>query len=275
MESRNAGPSRADVLMRRQHAKQRPLVIAHRGGAGLLPENTMPAFRNAVALGCDALELDVHGTRDGHIVVSHDPSVDRTTEGTGSIRELSLAEVQRLRVTPSLESDCRIPRLAELFDAFPQIPMIIDIKQRDPDIVEPFCDLLRAYERERVTVVGSFHASVLRRVRRRCPETPTSFLPGEVKRYYARSFLSGMPGRLGQLLHALWPVSGPTELLIPERQGAVYLLSPRLLRSIRRDGLFLGVWTVNEREAMQRMTEKGVHGIITDYPDVALEVTGQ
>ncbi|MEA2625619.1 MAG: glycerophosphoryl diester phosphodiesterase, partial [Candidatus Binatota bacterium] len=124
-------------------AGPRPRIFGHRGAAGVAPENTLASFQRALDDGAEILELDVHATRDGEVVVIHDPTVDRTTDGHGAVRDLTLADLGRLDAGhaflrdggfPFRGSGIRVPTLAEVIDEFPTVPLNVEIKQREPEI---------------------------------------------------------------------------------------------------------------------------------------------
>ena len=172
-----------------------PLVFAHRGGSGLWPENTLYAYERAVALGVDILELDIHSTSDGALVVMHDDRVDRLTDGSGEIRSKTLAELKQLdagyrwtqdggKTYPYRGQGITIPTLEEVFSAFPGLRINIDIKQQFPSIVEPFTRLLEKHHKLDEVMVGSFHESELRLFRRRCPGVATAAGVLEVRLFY-------------------------------------------------------------------------------------------
>jgi glycerophosphoryl diester phosphodiesterase len=168
----------------------RVLLMAHRGGEGMWPSNTLYAFQHAAALGADVLELDIHATQDGVLVVRHDPFVESTTDGQGYICDLTLAEIQRLdagytwtgdggQTFPFRSLGISIPTLEEVLQAFPTARLNIDIKPEDPAVVAPFVDLLRKYDKVTQVMVGSFHQRQLRLFRQLCPEAHTAAGVGE------------------------------------------------------------------------------------------------
>lgn len=254
-------------------------VIAHRGGGALYPENTVAAFRNAVRLGVDALELDIHATSDGEIVVSHDPTIERTTEGAGYISRLTAAELGEFDAGywwqppssppgseeyPARGKGHKIPTLKKLFDEFPQMPMVIDIKQRAPDITGPFAELIRTYERERFTYVGSFHSDTLRRFRRTAPAVPTCLYRAEVKR-----LVYGAAFRVGWLM----PMRGQMAS-VPPRSGGREIINGRFVSAAHRRGIAVSVWTIDSVSEAERLASLGVDSIVTDRPDLMLERFG-
>ena len=144
----------------------RPLVFAHRGGSALAPENTMAAFANGLALGADGLELDVHLSRDGHAVVLHDPTVERTTDGCGAVADMLAADLQRLDAGYHYARDgrhpwrgrgCGIPLLRDVLTRFPTVPVIVELKTPDPELVRVTVGELRAAGAVSRVMVGSFH----------------------------------------------------------------------------------------------------------------------
>ncbi|HEV2802657.1 MAG TPA: glycerophosphodiester phosphodiesterase [Pyrinomonadaceae bacterium] len=253
-------------------ATRRPLVMAHRGGAGVWPENTAHAFAHAAALGVDVLEMDLHATADGALVVIHDATVDRTTNGTGRVSALTLAELKRFdagyrwtndggRTYPFRGTGITVPTLREVLERFPQTRLNIDIKQAQPSIVEPFCRTLsETRATERVTV-ASFSSQTLAEFRRACPEVATSAGAEEV-------------GVLSSELQAGRGVAlKPTPFRIvqvPEWVGGRAGLTPEAVAALKRAGLEIHVWTINEEASMRRMIALGVDGIMTDYPDKLL-----
>ncbi|MFW5684241.1 MAG: glycerophosphodiester phosphodiesterase [Spirochaetota bacterium] len=252
-------------------------VIAHQGGNHLWPDNTMPAFRNAVEMGVDALELDVHSTADGVLVVIHDETVDRTTNGSGLVKELTLAEIRGLDAAwnwphhvetdeyPYRGQGIKIPTLEEVLREFPDVPMAIEIKQADPPIVEPFGELLQRYDREQNTIVASFHPEVMHSFRESFPRFATSGVEPEIRTFYVM-----------KTIFAGWLYPPPMEAFqVPETSGDLQVITPRFVRAAHRRGINVQVWTVNDAESMRRILDAGVDGIITDRPDLLLEVLGR
>lgn len=244
------------------------LIVGHRGAAGLAPENTLPAFAAALEHGAHMLELDVWPTRDGHIVVLHDETVDRTTDGTGRITDMTLDEVKALdagyrftadggRTYPWRGRGVTVPTLEEVLTAFPDVPFIVEIKHADPNVVPAVLSAIdRAGARGRV-MIGSFHSAVLQRVRQLAPDIPTGYGLEEAVRYVIAQRLG-----LGAFLRPVAPA-----LQVPESYGRLRVVDPGFARLARRKGLQLHVWTVNDEEQMMRLVGFGVDAIITDYPD--------
>ncbi|NDJ60130.1 MAG: glycerophosphodiester phosphodiesterase [Chloroflexi bacterium] len=250
------------------------LVIAHRGGAGLRPENTLAAFEHAVELGVDVLEMDVFSTADGVLVTIHDDTVDRTTDGTGRVQDFTFAELQTLdagytwptiRETDGEAGTYRgqgitIPALEEVFETFPDTLMSIEIKQREPSIVAPLCDLIREHDLAAWVVIGSFHEDAMAEFRAACPEVPTSGVESEISSFFTANLLGGTDDYT--------PISRAFQL--PEYFGELPLVTPSFVRNANRRGIGVYVWTINEPETMAELIDIGVNGIITDYPDELL-----
>lgn len=251
-------------------------AIAHRGGEGLWPSNTLYAFERAVALGVDVLEMDFHRTADGALVIRHDPTVDSTTNAAGEIRSLTLAQIKTLdagytwtdddgRSYPYRGQGITIPTLEEVFQAFPNVRMNFDIKPREPEVVDQFVRTLRDYDRQAWVMVGSFHDRQLARFRQLCPEVPTAAGVSETRRFY-------MLQRAGL---ARFFRAAAKAFQIPETAEGRRIITPGFIRSAHALGLRVDVWTVNPLEDMRRLIEWGVDGIITDYPDRLVDLLGR
>jgi glycerophosphoryl diester phosphodiesterase len=268
------GARAVDYQVFKQNAA-RPLVFAHRGGAKIAPENTIFAFTKAVEMGVDAIELDVHGTADGKMVVMHDATVDRTTDGSGAVNTKTLAELKQLNAGyrwspdggntfPFRESKLSIPTLEEVFDAFPQMTFNIEPKQGEPSIIEPLCRTLREHRMTERVIVGSFSQSIIDEFRATCPEVATSASPSEVGKFLTM-FKAGLSKNYSPVMQALQ---------VPESAG-VQVVSREFIEAAHERNLKVHVWTVNETTDMQRLLEMGVDGIMTDYPDRLLALLKQ
>jgi glycerophosphoryl diester phosphodiesterase len=255
----------------------RPLVMAHQGGEELWPSNTMFALERAVALGVDVLEMDLHVTADGALVLIHDETVDRTTDGMGVVEQMTLAEVKALdaghywtdddgQTFPFRGQGITIATLEEVFQAFPAMPMNIEIKLvENVPVVEPFCQMIRQYGMQDKVLVASFHQDALDQFRATCPEVSTSTTQNEVINFFARHFVG--------LAASYSPVAQAVQ--VPEYRSGIHILTPRFIKDAHSRGMDVHVWTVNDAEDMQRMIDLGVDGIITDRPDILLELLGR
>lgn len=246
-----------------------PLFAAHRGGALLWAENSLLAFRNALDLGADFLELDVHLTRDGEVVVIHDPTLDRTTNGTGPVRARTLAELRALRLKDRggavLEE--RVPTLEEVvaLAVAGKRQMLLEIKtderrQRYPEIEEKVFAVLDRHRFTPFTVVMAFEAATWRRLRQIRSDARVAAL------YSARMLPAAAVGAEIEML-------GQAGVSFVGLDQA--LVTAPVAKQARLAGLTLGVWTVNERDALARFIDQGVGVVITDRPDLAKELLGR
>lgn len=253
-----------------------PLVIAHRGGRGLWPENTLFAFERAAALKVDMLEMDLRLTRDGQLVVLHDALVDRTTNGSGAIAELDLDRVRALDAGYRWSADggeshpyrgqgIRIPTFAEVLERFPDYPKVVEIKVPDVGMEDALCDLLKAHGQRDKVLVSSFYERSLKRFRSLCPEVATSAGPTSVRLLVALDWI-GLGGLVSPSYQALQ---------IPEHSGNLRVASPGLMDTARQRGLAVQLWTINEQPTMRHLLDMGASGLITDYPDRALQLLGR
>lgn len=243
-----------------------PVLIAHRGGAALFPENTLEAFQAAAErYGCRFMELDVHATRDGIPVVIHDATVERTTDGAGAVRGLTLADLQRLDAAHRFRdpqgarwpAPCRVPTLEAVLAALPECLFSIDVKQAAPPCEAAVAAVIRRRGMERRVLLGAESGRAFRRIRRVAPDLPSFFTRGAVLRFLLWRALRLPPG-----------YRPPHHTLqIPERAGPLPLVTPGLLADAHRLGLPVLVWTVNEEEDMLRLLRLGVDGLMTDRPD--------
>lgn len=254
----------------------RPLVMAHQGGADLAPSNTMAAFRNAAQMGVDVLELDVHTTKDGVVVVIHDATVDRTTNGVGSVHDLTLSELQKLdagyrfspdngQTFPFRGQGVAIPTLQEVLSAFPALRINIEIKQANPPMEQAVAELIQqASAQNRVLVVAS-NQDVIERFRALMPDVATGASESEVRGFFYAQTLR---------VSAFYRPTADA-LQVPENFGSIQVLSPHFVQAAHAREVAVHAWTINDPEAMRRLLAMGVDGIITDRPDLALEVLGR
>jgi glycerophosphoryl diester phosphodiesterase len=253
-----------------------PLIIAHRGGDELWPGDTLYAFQQAAKLKVDLLEMDIHASVDGVLVVNHDETVDRTTNGSGKIKDLSLAQLKELdagyRWTmdngltyPFRGKGVNFSTLEEVFKALPGYKMNIEIKQATPSIVQPFCSLIRKYGKMNQVLVASFDDQVIKEFRNDCPEVATSASQSEVVSLVLLNyiFLSGTYS----------PVE--TAMQVPEEQFGIPVTTSSFIASAHNRGLKVYIWTINTEENIKKFIDMGVDGVITDRPDIALKLVGR
>ena len=233
-----------------------PIAMAHRGGA-LHPdnvgyENSMHAFQNAVDLGYRYLETDLHATSDGVVIAFHDSKLDRVTDRTGVIADLSWSEVGKAKINGHEP----IPRLDELLEHFPEIRFNLDIKAENG--LKPAAGVLRSANAIDRVCVSSFSQSRVRRIREDLgPRLCTGY--GEWEITLAR-FLPFALKSTGACLQ------------IPEGYGRLRVLTPGLIKRAHARGKQVHVWTVDDPATMRRLLDAGVDGIITDRTDLLRDV---
>ena len=254
----------------------RPLVIAHQGGDGIWPGDTMFAYENAVKIGADVLEMDAHITKDGQIVLMHDEKVDRTTDGTGLIENLTLDQLKQLDTAYQWSNDdgktfpyrgqgIQVPTLDELFQKFPQMRYVIEIKLTQNPIDKPLCDLIRKRNMQDQVVIASFHDEAMQNFRATCPEVATSASRGEVTTFVilGKVFLSGL------VLPQYQSIQPPYD---PAESKNIPIMTQRFIREAHAKNIAVEPWTVNDPELMKQYIEWGVDGIMTDRPDLMMQV---
>jgi glycerophosphoryl diester phosphodiesterase len=267
----------------------KPQVFAHRGGALLRPENTLLAFDHGLSLGADGLEFDVHLSRDGVVVVHHDSTLERTTNSRGPIVALTAGELARLDAGYHFEGppspderapagDPRatagqaalypfrglaggVPTLRQVLERYPSASLIIELKVNDPVLAHRTIDEVRAAGAIERVALGSFGTRVLRAARAYEPRILTGASREETRLALYRSRIH-------------WPVRHPPNdaFQVPEWSGSTQVVSPRFVKHAHGRGVAVQVWTVNEAEDMRRLLDWGVDGLISDRPDVAVEV---
>jgi glycerophosphoryl diester phosphodiesterase len=254
-----------------------PVNLAHRGASARAPENTLEAFREAVEAGAGGLELDVHMTLDGEVVVIHDSTVYRTTNGSGDVAQMSLEEIRALdagyRFSPDGGSTypyrgrgLRVPRLAEVYEEFPDVPVNIEIKRAQPGVEEAVLEVIRDADAAGRTLVASNRHEVVRRFRRISGGSiSTAASRREIARFYVLSRL-----RLERLYRPAYDA-----LQVPPEHRGTKVVTPRFLEAAHDRGVRVDVWTINEPDEMRRMLDLGADGVMTDCPEELVRVLGE
>jgi glycerophosphoryl diester phosphodiesterase len=248
-------------------------VIAHRGFSGKYPENTMLSFEKAAELPIDAIELDVHTTRDGRIVVLHDPTLERTTDRTGRVLDLTYEELKFVDAGYQFDPDgngaypfrgqgIKVPLLEDVFKRFPGMRFVVEIKQTMPSLEESLYRLIRKYRLSEHVIVASEHTEPLERFRAMNPLVATNLSREEAKSFYRmfRMHLSNFNKTEGDALQ------------IPPQYRGEWVITQEFVEAAKRKGLILHIWTVNNPDEMRRLIDVGVDGIISDFPDRLLQV---
>jgi glycerophosphoryl diester phosphodiesterase len=243
-----------------------PLLVAHRGGAGLAPENTLAAFSNGAGIwGADMIEFDVHASRDGHCVVIHDATVDRTTDGAGAVAALTLAELKQLdagyRFTtdrgatfPFRHRGVTIPTIDDVLDLLPTMRFTVEVKNGAAQ--EPLFAAITSRRAEARVIAAGMHERD--RTMFAGYAGPVSSSTEALRRFYIGHRL-----RLGRLFRPRADV-----VQVPETWEGRRVVTPRFVRDLRRCGIPVHVWTVDDPRDMHRLLDWGVEGLVTDRPDV-------
>jgi glycerophosphoryl diester phosphodiesterase len=248
------------------------LFVGHRGAAGEAPENTLAAFARGVEVGVDLIELDVHLSRDDQLVVIHDPRLDRTTDGSGLVRERAFADLRRLnaaaKFTGSREYGAQqIPTLQEVYDLIgARVPVLIEIKvdaqgNRYPGIEQKVIETVRQNNAIARTTIGSFDLATLQEIQRVEPQlTRVAFI--------STAYLSkkGMRGEGPDAIAAELRAAGAQSVGIEKS----YVAKP-LVTAFKQAGLRVGAWTVDDFVEMWNLIDLGVEMITTNRPNLLIE----
>ncbi|MGE5674478.1 MAG: glycerophosphodiester phosphodiesterase, partial [Mycobacterium leprae] len=259
-------------------ADERPVIMGHQGASAYAPSNTLQAFEMALAQGVDILELDVHLTRDGVVVVSHDETIDRMSNGHGLIKDLTLAEIRQYdfgwsfspdggRTFPYRGRGVFMPTLAEVFRRFPRVRVNIEVKQADPPMAVPLWEVIREHSMtQRVLIVSVFSQPL---------QALSQLSAGQLA-------LGGTKANMIEfavywLLHLDWlysPRVDAFQLPVAQPVGpfTIRLDVPRLVNRAHRLGVKVHYWTVNDEPTIRRLLDIGADGIMSDYPDKAVRV---
>jgi glycerophosphoryl diester phosphodiesterase len=232
----------------------RPLVFAHRGGSALAPENTIAAFDNGLALGADGLELDVHLSRDGEVVVHHDRTLERTTTLRGPVAARTAGEL----------AGAGVPALRDVLARYRETRVIVEMKVNRPELAAAVIAVVRRAGAIERVCLGAFGRRVLRAARAIEPAIATSAAREEVRWALYRSWVR-------------WPVTrvGYEGYQVPEWAGRTRVVSPRFVEMAHRAGLGVQVWTVDTEADARRLLGWGVDALITDRPDIIVPIVGK
>lgn len=242
--------------------QRRPLVWAHRGASGYAPENTLPAFQKAFQMGADGIELDVQMTKDGELVVCHDETIGRTSNGSGWIKDKTLAELKALDFSCGQKdfAGVTIPTMREVFELLAPTDMIINIELKTGIVfylgmTKKLLDLTSECGFSDRVIYSSFNHYTIKHIREIAPEAKLGFL-------YADGTIDMPSYAIKHGVQALHP--------------ALYNIQfPGFIEECRQRGLAVNVWTVNEEEHLGLCCKAGVDAIITNYPDKAFEIIGR
>jgi glycerophosphoryl diester phosphodiesterase len=265
-------------LVKAYLADEKPVVLGHQGASGERPSNTIESFKRAEAVGADILELDVSLTKDGVVVVSHDTSIDRMSNGKGQIKDHTFAELQTFdfgygftpddgKTHPFRNQGIKIPTLAEVFEKFPGKRVNIEIKQVDPPMEHAVWDVVRKYGMEDKILINSLPSGPTDRWTKLVGER-TAVSADQPDMYIFAAYW---------LPHLDWlynPTRDCFQLPVSQKLGpfTIHLDTPRLINRAHKLGIKVHYWTVNDEATMRHLIEVGADGIITDFPDRAVKV---
>jgi len=248
-----------------KHSKNddHPIIIAHRGGAKLAPENTLASFKNAIEIGVDMIEIDVHFSKDSEIIVIHDKSLDRTTNGTGEIKALTLDEIKKYDAGSWFSEDYKnekVPTLTEVIQTINgQCKLLIEIKDGDekyPGLEKKIVETVKEHNVEPWVVVQSFNKNSILRIKEMYPDLITYYLLG-------RNF-NDFYAELSEQIRTGQPAENKFDGIAPHYSA----LDTKKVDLLHKAGLDIFTFTVNKPADMQNVIELGVDGIITDSPDI-------
>lgn len=249
-----------------------PIPFSHRGGAKRWPENTVLAFRNSAELGYRHIETDIHETSDGRFVCFHDSTLERTTNGCGNLRDHTLAELQRLDAGHNFIEDgsytfrhagVGIPTLEEALAADPTLNYNLEIKPEDPTLSRRLWEFVDHHGICDRVLVASEHDEVTEAFRKHSRgRVVTSSGRKGALRFWARAMA-------GLSRHAMYPFDA---LQVPTSFRGLKVITPQMVEAAHRHGIQIHVWTIDDPAEMENLLAAGVDGIMTDLPDVLLEV---
>jgi glycerophosphoryl diester phosphodiesterase len=251
-----------------------PIPVGHRGASGECPENTLPAFARAFEQGARIVETDVHPSRDGAIVIFHDDTLERTTDGRGPISALALETLRELdagyRFTPDRGRSfpfrgrgVRIPTLQEAFEAFPDARLNVEIKEGGPAFVRRVVEAVAEAGREALTLLTSADDSVMAELRAVLAETGLAVAQGASTGDCIAFVKAAAAG--GE------PPEGPMALQVPTQFGGQPLVTPELVAFAHRHDVQVHVWTVNDPTEIERLLDLGVDAVMSDHPSRVVE----
>jgi len=232
------------------------LKIAHRGFSSQTLENSIKAFKKAANSGVDMVEFDVHETKDGHIVVMHDETLDRTTYGKGRIKDFELEEIRKFRT----KDGELIPTIQEVIKILKN-KCGLNIEVKDKNLTNKILDIIKKEKIENKVMLSSFHSNVVRFIKEREPKIKTAWLVAETKRkiqilYTLRFFLPFFVTRKAKKMKV-------------DAVGLHYtLITNKIVKELHKNSIQVGAWTVNTKEEFNRLENLGVDAIISDYPDI-------
>lgn len=252
-----------------------PRIVAHRGDSHAYPENTLEAFISAHKMGVDVIETDVHLTKDNHIIVWHDPTLERNTNGSGLVENHTLKELKQLdagytftpdggKTFPFRNTGIKMTTLDEALQALPDQRFNVDLKSKEEGIVDAFEEVVKRHNAEDRILCASFHLTHLKRMREKNKSILTSLTTLEVIPLLLKQKLRILPKELGNKHTIVFQV--------PVEQWGIKVITSDFVKQFHKRGAVIQVWTINDEDQMRQLYALGVDSIMTDNPELLLKV---
>jgi glycerophosphoryl diester phosphodiesterase len=250
----------------------KPLIIGHRGSSGDRPENTMSAFNHALSSGADVLESDMQLSKDGQIVLIHDETIDRTTNGSGAVSDFTVKELKSFdaghyftldegKTYPFRGKGITIPTLDELLSKHKNVKLNLDLKSDNPLLIGKIIDTIIDHNMSDRVILASFNHNTMKRLRSHLEEKGLNVLTTNSKR---EAVLMTAAHKL-----RLPNYKKPMALEIPTKQSGITILTQKFLDKAKNMGHYVIPWVINDDKEIENLFHQGVDGIITDYPEKA------
>lgn len=264
--------------MREPFLEPIPRVVAHRGDSHNFPENTIEAFVSATSMGIDVIETDVHLSKDNHVVIWHDPTLERNTNGQGFVENHTLEELKKLdagftftkdggKSFPFRDRHIQLATLDEALEACPHQRFNVDLKSKTPAIVDAFNEVIKRHDAEQRVLCASFHLKNLQRMRELNPRILTSLTTWEVLPLLVKQKLGVLPRSLQLPRTAVFQV--------PVKQWGITVITDSFIEAFHDRGAIIQVWTINDEQQMRELFAMGVDTIMTDDPATVIRVANE
>ncbi len=255
------------------------IVYAHMGGDGVWPGDTLYAYDQAAKLGVMSFDMDAHLTKDGQIVLIHDESLNRPTNNSGQVEDQMLENLKKLDAAYNWSSDrgktypyrgqgILIPTLEEVFQKYPQMHYLIEIKLTKISIARPMCDLIHKYQMQDKVIIASFHDDAMNQFRETCPEVATSAAKTEVTTFVLLSKI-GLSGLISPKYQSLQVPFDTTE------SYGIPVITEAFIRAAHAKNLKVETWTLDDPALMKTYMGWGIDGVDTDRPDLMMPLVGK
>ncbi len=252
-----------------------PRVVAHRGDSHAYPENTLHAFESASRMGVDIIETDVHLTKDKEVVIWHDNTLERNTDGKGKVEDFTLKELKELDAGYTFTKDggksfpfrgkgVKMITLDEALQECRNQRFNVDLKSKDPQIVDAFTQVVSSHQAQERVLCASFHLSHLKTIRKKSPEILTSVTTFEVLKLLMQQKMHLLPKNLN--------IGRTLVFQVPVSQWGIHVITPQFIEEFHKRGAIIMVWTINDEKTMHSLFELGVDSIMSDNASLLLSV---